>query len=125
MTEEKAEKNVPARHANQDDTAAKKPYVLNRASTFHEGVEYGHGDTVHLDPERGDKLAEQGVVVPESEWEKFQGDEGKVDEDEAKAQAEAVKAAEEIEASKVRSAEETRAGYNEPAPVRRGRPPKA
>lgn len=113
------EKHADARHA-ADKTSGTKPYILNRASMFHEGQDRGHGDEVQLDPERGDELAELGVVVPKSEWDKHQADEGKVDEDQAKAEREAIEGAAEIEASKVRSAEETRAGYNEPAPVRRG-----
>lgn len=121
MAEEKAERHVAARHATGDkgDT---KPFRLNRTSMFHEGVEYGHGDEVHLDAKRGEQLAELGVVVPASDWDSHQKDEGKVDEDRVKAEREAVEAAAEIEAIKVRSAAEQRAAYNEPPAVRRGRP---
>lgn len=119
------EKTLQSRHAAaKDDKGETKPYVLNGTSMFHEGADYGHGDEVHLDPKRGDELAELGVVVPKDKWDSHQKSEGKVDEDEAKAQRDAEAGAAEIEASKVRSAEEARAANNEPAPVRRGRPPR-
>lgn len=104
-----------------------KTYVMNQASTFHEGVEYHHGDEIELDPKRGKELAELGHVVPKSEWSKHQADLDKADAADEKAQADALKGAEEIEASKVAHAEATSSAGNEPAPVRRGpgRPPKA
>ena len=124
MAEERAEKHVEARHAAAGkDEGGKRPYVLNRASTYLEGREYGHGDEIRLDPERGDELAEAGVVVAKSDWERHQADESGVDEEQANAEREAEEGAAEIEASKVRAAEQARAANNEPAPVRRGRPP--
>lgn len=45
----------------------RKPYVLKNTTMFVDGVEYGDGDVVELDPARGDELAELGVVEAQAD----------------------------------------------------------
>jgi hypothetical protein len=107
---EKAEKATP-----------KSKVVLNESVNMRiDGRDYGPGDLVEVDKDAADKLIENGFGRREGDK---SGD--KVDEEQAKAEAEARDAAAEIEESKTRSIDQLNDDRITPAAVARrgpGRP---
>ena len=100
---------------------SKQSYVLDNATTFLDGVEYHHGDTVELDPDHGKRLEEAGVAVPKSKWDAHQKDQARSGEDQTKDLAEAQKDADEAEQGKVNAAAAARAEQAAVPPTRRSR----
>jgi hypothetical protein len=101
-----------------------KVVLHNAIYTRVDDVDYGPGDTVEVPADHADGLVERGYAHREADAAKVEKDAEKADAEAAKVQGDAVHAAEVIEESKVRSAHEARVAQAQPAPVRRGRPPK-